>query len=74
MSKSIHWKPMTGGRFVPSELPCIISEELDDGDPRWPATRYKRLDKQGFIVRTWVSDFLPNDGRLEGLPVLKSTQ
>jgi hypothetical protein len=70
MSNSeIRWKPMTGGRFIPSELPCITSEELDWPDALWPARRYKRLDGHGFVVERWISDY-PPQSRLRGLPVI----
>lgn len=76
MESNIHWKPMTGGRRIPSELPCITVEEFEDRQVGLTRYRYKVLNAQAFIVDRYNSDWpprlprmLPRHGTIE-LPVL----
>lgn len=64
---SIHWKPMTGGRQIPSELPCVTVEMVDGREGIF--YKYQHLNKQAFIVKRWRSVYPPYD-TMEGLPVL----
>lgn len=72
----IHWKPMTGGRRIPSILPCITVEEFEDHQMGAIRYRYKVLSEQAFILDRYVSDWpprLPNMTPRHGstpLPVL----
>lgn len=66
----IHWKPMTGGRRIPSILPCITVEQVWSEQMLQYFYRYRKLDKNAFIIRRWTSDYEPSSPTMEGLPVL----
>ncbi len=68
-SEEIHWKPMTGGRRIPSQLPSIIFKMIDSENGIF--YRYKELNKFGFIRRSWQSDYGPRFPTMDGLPVLE---
>ena len=63
----IKWLPMTGGRKIPSILPCWTVEEFERDLETY--YRYKRLNKQAFVTERFVSHWPPKHMKI-GLPVL----